>query len=74
MTTTSYPDFRPGTPLRVLPTIVSNQLPTDARQVDDGWSFDGPTRHPRYARIRHDRDHITVHIERHRLRHRPTRQ
>lgn len=66
-----YPDFPPGIPVRVLPVIVSNRFPTDRRIVDDSWTFAGPTRHPEYATIRHDRDHVTVDIERHRLRHRP---
>ena len=66
-----YPDFAPGTAVRVLPAIVSNNFPTDRRIVDDHWSFAGPTRHPEYAEIRHDRDHVTIAIERHRLRPRP---
>ena len=45
----SYPDFEPGTPVRVLPAVVSNQFPVDRSVVDDGWSFGGPTRHPEYA-------------------------
>ena len=66
-----YPDFAPGTPVRVLPAIVSNSFPTDGRIIDDAWSFAGPTRHPEYAVIRHDRDHITVTMQRHRLQQRP---
>ena len=66
-----YPDFAPGTPVRVLPAIVSNNFPTDRRIIDDAWSFAGPTRHPEYAVIRHDRDHITVTMQRHRLQQRP---
>ena len=66
-----YPDFAPGTPVRVLPAIVSNNFPTDGRIIDDAWSFAGPTRHPEYAVIRHDRDHITVTMQRHRLQQRP---
>ena len=62
-----YPDFAPGAPVRVLPAIVSNRFPTDRRVVDDAWSFAGPTRHPEYAEIRHDRDRVTIAIERHRL-------
>ncbi len=65
-----YPDFAPGTALRVLPAIVSAQFPTDRRIVDDTWSFVGPTRHPEYATIRHDRDHVTTAMERNRLRER----
>lgn len=66
-----YPDFESGTRLRVLPTIVSSQVPIGTTIVDDTWSFAGPTRHPEYAHIRHDRDTITVAIERHRLQPRP---
>ena len=56
-----YPDFAPGTAVRVLPAIVSNNFPTDRRIVDDHWSFAGPTRLPEYAepprpRPRHHRD------------------
>jgi hypothetical protein len=66
-----YPDFPPGAPVRVLPAIVSNALPTDRRAVDDNWTFAGPTRHAEYATIRHDDDHVTVAIERDRLQNRP---
>jgi hypothetical protein len=66
-----YPDFESGTRLRVLPAIVSSQLPIDTPIVDDAWSFVGPTRHPEYAHIRHDRDTITIAIERNRLQPRP---
>jgi len=68
-----YPDFTPGTPVRVLPAIISNAFPTDRRVVDDDWTFFGPTRHDEYATIRHDHDHITVAIERHRLQRRPAK-
>lgn len=68
-----YPDFPPGAPVRVLPAIVSNALPTDRRAVDDNWTFAGPTRHPEYATIRRGHDHISVAIERHRLQHRPAK-
>lgn len=66
-----YPDFAPGTPVRVLPAIVSNSFPTDTRVVDDTWTFAGPTRRPEYAEIRHGSDHVTKAIERHRLQPRP---
>lgn len=66
-----YPDFEPGTSLRVLPAIVSNRAPTATRILDDNWSFVGPTRHPEYALIRHDTDRVTISIERRRLQHRP---
>ncbi|MFL0243541.1 hypothetical protein [Mycobacterium sp. SMC-17] len=62
-----YPDFAPGTPMRVLPAIVSHQFPTDRSVVDDAWSFAGPTRHPEYATIRHDREGATMAMHRHRL-------
>lgn len=65
-----YPDFAPGTPLRVLPAIVSNAFPADQSTVDDNWTFVGATRHPEYATIRHSRDNVTVAMERHRLQHR----
>ncbi|CQD24283.1 hypothetical protein BN1232_06141 [Mycobacterium lentiflavum] len=68
-----YPDFPPGAPVRVLPPIVSHALPTDRRAVDDSWTFAGPTRHPEYASIRHDHDHVSVAIERHRLQPRPAK-
>ncbi|KMO69834.1 hypothetical protein [Mycolicibacterium chlorophenolicum] len=67
-----YPDFEANTPLRVLPAIVSNQAPTEGRIVDETWSFAGPTRHPEYALIRHDTEHVTISIERRRLQTRPT--
>ena len=38
-----YPDFTPGTPVRVLPPIISNASPTTGRIVEDNWSFAGPT-------------------------------
>ena len=66
-----YPDFAPGTPVRVLPAIISNAMPTTGRIVEDNWSFVGPTRHTEYATIRHDRDHITIAVERQRLQPRP---
>ena len=66
-----YPDSVRGTPLRVLPAIVPSSFPTDSSVVDDNWSFVGPTRHPEYATIRHDRDRVSIAIERHRLQHRP---
>jgi hypothetical protein len=66
-----YPDFPPGTPVRVLPAIVSNALPVECRAVDDHWTFVGPTRHHDYATIGHDHDHISMAIERHRLQLRP---
>jgi hypothetical protein len=66
-----YPDFPPGTPVRVLPAIVSNALPTDCRVVDDNWTFVGPTRHLDYADIRHDHDHDHVAVDRRRLQLRP---
>jgi hypothetical protein len=67
-----YPDFTPGEALRVLPAIVSSTFPTEGSVVDDNWSFAGPTRHAEYATIRHDRDNVTVAMERHRLQRRPT--
>ena len=66
-----YPDFASGTPVRVLPPIVSNAFPTDRSIVDDNWTFVGPTRHTEYATVRHDHDHITIAVERHRLQQRP---
>ena len=68
-----YPDFTPGAPVRVLPAIISNAFPTDRCIIDDNWTFVGPTRHAEYATIRHDHDHVTVSIERHRLQHRPAK-
>ena len=68
-----YPDFEPGEPVRVLPAIVSAIFPAAASVVDDNWSFAGPTRHAEYATIRHDRDQVTVAMERHRLQPRPRR-
>jgi len=66
-----YPDFVPGTPVRVLPAIVSDQFPTERSIVDDGWSFAGATRHPEYASIHHDRHRVTMAMHRDRLRPRP---
>jgi hypothetical protein len=66
-----YPDFAHGQPVRILPGIVSSSFPTESSVVDDNWSFVGPTRHPEYATIRHDRDRVSIAIERHRLQHRP---
>jgi hypothetical protein len=68
-----YPDFAPGEPLRVLPAIVSDIFPAQGSVVDDNWSFTGPTRHPEYATIRHDRDHATMAMARDRLQARPGR-
>lgn len=70
----SYPDFDPGTPVRVLPPIISNATGSDTRIVDDNWAFDGPTRRPEYATIRHHHAHFTIAIERDRLQRRPTRR
>ena len=56
----------------MLPAIVSSTFPTEGSVVDDNWSFVGATRHAEYATIRHDRDKITVAMERHRLQRRPT--
>ena len=67
-----YPDFAPDAPLRVLPAIVSSVCPAEGSVVDDGWSFVGATRHPEYATIRHDRDNVTIAMERDRLQPRPT--
>jgi hypothetical protein len=68
-----YPDFTPGTPVRVLPPIISNASPTTGRIVEDNWSFAGTTRHPEYATIRHDRDRVTIAVERRRLQQRPAK-
>jgi len=68
-----YPDFEAGEPVRVLPAIVSAIFPAEGSVVDDSWSFAGPTRHAQYATIRHDRDQVTVAMERHRLQPRPIR-
>ncbi|HUO39093.1 MAG TPA: hypothetical protein VMU34_15225 [Mycobacterium sp.] len=66
-----YPDFTPGTPARVLPAIVSNAPRTDRPIIDDNQTLVGPTRRSEFATIDHDRDHVTVPIERDRRRVRP---
>lgn len=58
-----YPDFEPGSPVRVLPARDGSNVAS----ADDGWEFAGATRHPSTAAIRDCHYNTTVHAERDRL-------
>lgn len=59
-----YPDFERGQPVQVLPAPDGSNVTA----AEDGWVFDGPTRHPYAAVIRDVRFDSTVHVDRVRLR------